>query len=332
MEPLVSILIPAYNAEQWIKDTIRSALDQTWERKEIIMVDDGSSDGTYSIAGGFGSKILKVVRQDNAGGPAARNKALSLAQGDFIQWLDHDDLLAPDKIALQIRAIEYGEDRRILLSSASGTFYYRHRKARFIANMLWQDLTPLEYLINKFEKNIWLQSGAWLVSREISEKAGPWWELRSPDDDGEYFCRIVMSSMKIKFVSNAKSYWRIGNYRSMSEKKSDEALDALFASTCRCIEHLRSLDDSERSRKACVQFIQDRLINFYPEKTEIVKKSFDLARELGGDLIPPPLKWKYAGIKKIFGYAAAKDISLRMPRIKASIINKYDRIMHRVGF
>src|SRR5437588_1977285 len=99
MSDLVSILIPAYNAERWIRQSILSAINQTWDRKEIIVVDDGSTDLTLSVAKSLESKSVKVVTQINAGACKARNKALSLAQGDFIQWLDADDLLHPEKIA-----------------------------------------------------------------------------------------------------------------------------------------------------------------------------------------------------------------------------------------
>src|SRR4029077_692185 len=106
MPPLVSILIPAYNAEKWIADTISSALAQPWPRKEIIIVDDGSTDQTLSIARQFTSKTVSVIAQKNQGASAARNKAFQLCQGDYIQWLDADDLLSPDKVAKQLKAAE----------------------------------------------------------------------------------------------------------------------------------------------------------------------------------------------------------------------------------
>src|SRR5207248_8968504 len=103
MKPLVSILIPAYNAEPWITDTIQSALAQTWMRKEIIIIDDGSTDQTLSIARQFASKTVSVIAQRNQGAAAARNKAFALSQGGYIQWLDADDLLSPDKIEAQVK-------------------------------------------------------------------------------------------------------------------------------------------------------------------------------------------------------------------------------------
>ena len=98
MKPLVSILIPAYNAERWIAETIQSALDQTSARKEIIVVDDGSSDQTLKIARRFACKTVSVVSQQNRGASATRNHALALSKGEYIQWLDADDLLGPTKI------------------------------------------------------------------------------------------------------------------------------------------------------------------------------------------------------------------------------------------
>ena len=106
MADLVSILIPAYNAEQWLAGTLISALAQTWPHVEVIVVDDGSKDGTLAIAKSFERRSVKVVTQPNMGAPAARNRALELAQGTYMQWLDADDLLEPTKISAQMRVAE----------------------------------------------------------------------------------------------------------------------------------------------------------------------------------------------------------------------------------
>ena len=120
MPPLVSILIPAYNAERWISDTIESALKQTWPNKEIIIVDDGSRDKTLAVARRFESDTVRVATQANQGAAAARNRAFSMCKGEYIQWLDADDLLAPDKIALQMAVLESGGNQRTLLSASWG--------------------------------------------------------------------------------------------------------------------------------------------------------------------------------------------------------------------
>ena len=123
MIPLVSILIPAYNSEKYISATLDSAIGQTWTRNEIIVVDDGSRDRTKEIAGRYADRNVKVVQGEHRGAAAARNVALSLAQGDYIQWLDSDDLLGPHKIARQIEAANRDGGEKTLYSCAVGRFY-----------------------------------------------------------------------------------------------------------------------------------------------------------------------------------------------------------------
>jgi glycosyltransferase involved in cell wall biosynthesis len=230
MAPLVSILIPAYNAEKWIRLTLKSALIQDYPNKEVILVNDGSTDHTLRIAKAFESRSVKVINQPNAGGPAARNKALEDAQGDYIQWLDHDDLPAPNKISTQLRSLERVQNDKVLFSCPFATFYYRIEKARLFESQLYQDLEPLDYFFIKFSMNTYFQSACSLVSRKLTEIAGPWWEIRSPDDDGEYFCRVVGVSKRVQFVPEARCYWRIGNAGSFCSawRKSRRALEIYF--------------------------------------------------------------------------------------------------------
>ena len=191
MNPLVSILIPAFNAQEWIADTLKSAIGQTWPRKEIIVVDDGSRDQTLAIARGLGSKEVSVVTQANQGAAATRNRAYSICQGDYIQWLDADDLLAPDKIARQMEAADRDAGRRMLLSSAWGYLMYRVHRADFVPTPLWCDLSPVEWLLRKLGQNLHMQTATWLVSRELTEAAGPWNTQLLGDDDGEYFYGVL---------------------------------------------------------------------------------------------------------------------------------------------
>ncbi len=196
MGDLVSILIPAYNAERWIAQTIQSALDQTWSNKEIIVIDDGSRDKTLAVARMFESKSVRVETQDNMGACATRNRSLSLAQGDFIQWLDADDLLDPGKIRHQMEAQERIPGSRVLFTSAWGRFYFCVSRARFTPGPLWADLEPVEWMIRKFETCDWMNPTAWLVSRKLIDMAGLWDERLSlsGDDDGEYVFRLVAAS------------------------------------------------------------------------------------------------------------------------------------------
>jgi len=329
MTPLVSILIPAYNAEPWIEETIRSALGQTWPNKDIIVVDDGSTDGTLTVIRRFESNGIRVVTQANQGAAVARNVALSLAQGDYIQWLDADDVLDLHKIERQLRKIETGFTERTLLSGAWGSFIYRPRKARFIPTLLWHDLSPVEWLVRKMNSNLHMQTDNWLVSRALTEAAGPWDHRLSHDDDGEYFCRVILASDGIQFVPEAKSYYRDTGSQSVSYIGGcDKKLESFFLSMKLHIQYLRSVEDSERTRLACLTHLHTWFPIFYPNRPDLMRKTQQLAASLGSQLSLPQATWKYAWIEKLFGFAAAKHTQSYYNRTKSSALRAWDKTMY----
>lgn len=330
MKSLVSILIPAYNAQGWVADSIRSALAQTWSRKEIMVVDDGSTDQTLSVARQFASKTVAVVTHKNEGAAAARNTALQLCQGDYIQWLDADDLLSPDKIGKQMKMAEQCP-KRTLISSGWGYFMYRPKKARFLPTALWCDLSPLEWLLRKWEGNLHMQTATWLVSRQLTSAAGPWDPRLLVDDDGEYFFRVVRLSDAIRFVPGSKVFYRAAasnrlSYIGLSNRK----MDAQFLSMKMQIGYLRSMEDSERVRAACVNYLRTWSVHFYPERPDLVEQAQQLAAELGGKLKMPRLRWKYAWMQPIFGYRLAKHAQLLLPEIRCSVASSWDKALFRL--
>jgi glycosyltransferase involved in cell wall biosynthesis len=119
--PLVSVVMPAFNAEARIGNSLASVLAQTYDRIEVIVVDDGSTDDTAEAARrllGGGRFPYRVERQENKGPSSARNRGWQLAQGEWIQLLDDDDLISPKKIALQVEALpELGEAPAFIVST-----------------------------------------------------------------------------------------------------------------------------------------------------------------------------------------------------------------------
>ena len=308
---------------------IASALNQTWRHREIIIVDDGSSDETLAIARQFESNEVRVVTQPNQGAAVARNTAYSLAQGDYIQWLDADDILEPHKIERQVRKIANGLSERTLLSGAWGYFIYRPSKAQFVPTPLWHDLSPVEWLIRKMGNNLHMQTDNWLVSRALSEAAGPWDRRLFRDNDGEYFCRVILASDGIQFVPEAKSYYRNAGFKSISYiGGSNKKLDSLFLSIKLHIQYLCSLEDSERTRSVCVTYLRTWLPYFHPNRPDLVQEAQQLACSLGGQLSLPKASWKYAWIEKLFGFATAKRARSRYNWIKSSALTTYDKMMY----
>jgi glycosyltransferase involved in cell wall biosynthesis len=103
--PLVSVVIPAYDAARWIRETIASALAQTYRPIEVLVVDDGSTDATVAIAGSFGTAV-EVIRQANSGAAAARNAGIARSRGEYVALLDADDVWDARKIEAQVRALD----------------------------------------------------------------------------------------------------------------------------------------------------------------------------------------------------------------------------------
>jgi glycosyltransferase involved in cell wall biosynthesis len=331
MTPLVSILIPAHNAEAWIADTIQSALAQTWPRKEIIVVDDGSKDQTRSVARQFASRGVSVVTQTNQGAAAARNRAYADSRGDYIQWLDADDLLAPDKIARQMEALKTCRGKQTLLSGAWAYFMFRPCKAAWSSTALYCDLSSVEWVLRKMEQNAFMLTPSWLVSRNLTEAAGPWDTRLSADDDGEYFSRVILASDGVQFVPEARVFYRISGVNSLSYLgQNNVKLESQLLAMRLQIDHLRATEDSKRVRAASLKFLQRSMICFYPERPDLVKQMEQLAGDLGGQLEAPQLSWKYAWIQKAFGWNAAKRTQRFYNQSKFSVLRSWDKLLFRL--
>ena len=328
LRPLVSILISGYNAEKWLAETLESAVGQSWPQKEIIFVDDGSTDGTASVAKKFASRGVTVISRENGGLCAGLNTAYGHCHGDYIQYLDADDLLVPDKIERQLAALRDNHTRRILLSSPWAPFYYRTRGARFVRNSFWEDLSPVEWLLRKMSEGTHMQNATWLVSRELAEAAGPWDTTLHYDQDGEYFTRVLLASEGTRFVPGTGIYYRNSgpgciSYIGNSNKKKE----SLFRSMKLHMRHLRSLEESERVRKACVSYMQNWYGVFYPSRMDIVSEIQELAAELGGQMHTPQLKRKYAWMRLVLGREVAQRAQTELPQLKVAAIRRYDKLM-----
>ena len=111
--PLVSVVIPAFNSERFLKDAIDSVLNQSYTNKELIVVDDGSSDGTVDLVKSYGDSV-RLICQENSGPGAARNRGVDASSGTYIAFLDSDDFWLPGKLAAQVSFLEQRPDCALL--------------------------------------------------------------------------------------------------------------------------------------------------------------------------------------------------------------------------
>jgi hypothetical protein len=220
---------------------------------------------------------------------------------------------------------------RTLLSCGWAYFMYRPRRAKFTPSPLWCDLTPAEWLTRKMGQNLHMQTATWLVSRTLTEAAGPWNTQLAVDDDGEYFCRVVLASDGVHFVPHAKVFYRmVGGSHLGYIGTSQRKVESQFMSMRLHIGYLLSLENSERTREACVSYLQTWLMTFYPDRPDIVKQAHDLAGTLDGHLQVPRLSWKYEWIRRLFGWGSAKRMRLLLPRVKWSVLRRWDQALSQM--
>ncbi len=328
-EPLVSILIPAFNAENVISFSIKSALAQTWEKKEVIVVDDGSTDHTCKVAeecARYGR--LSVVREPHRGASAARNAALRLSKGDYIQWLDADDFLAPDKISQQLQARSIDLSPKTLLSGAWGYFLYRTRKASFNPTALWSDLSPVEWLMEKFQKNLFMPNSTWLVSRHLSDTTGPWNEEISLDDDGEYFARMLQASDGVKFVSEAKALYRQSGAVSLSDTtRASAKLDSQFLSMKLQVGYLLAMEDSNRTRRSCVAYLQQCAQLFAVSQPDLVERVVEILANFDTKVTPSPGALPQTWSQTLLGWPGGRRFRRQLNETKWRVLRSVDRLL-----
>ena len=304
-DPLVSIIIPCYNAELWLIESIESALAQTWKNTEIIVVDDGSVDKSLSIACAYTSLGVQVISQPNMGASAARNRAYGKCRGEFIQYLDADDILKPDKIERQVNLLRNGR-KNCVASGEWARFCKSPNEAYFLPQPLWKDMNSVEWLVCAWEGHWMMHPAAWLVPRSVVETAGLWNEAVSLNDDGEYFARIILASEGIKFCWGAKSYYRSGNSTSLSASRSDEARKSAFQTLLSMTDSLLAIENTPRTRYACATVFQRFIYESYPDVPELRAKAETKVRELGGSRLEPAGGPLFEWMAAIAGWKAAK--------------------------
>ncbi len=201
-EPLVSVIIPTYNRAHLIADAVQSVLDQTYPNIEVIVVDDGSTDETVKVLDRFGDAVT-VLKQVNQGVAAARNTGIKAVQGDYISFLDSDDMFVPEKIARQMEtppgkdALHFCRLANVDLIEGSGI-----AKRMIGDNINWITTdaqgNALDQ-INDLAKGRYINVVGLLARREVVERIGDFDPRFSAGEDedwifrGALFCTIKLS-------------------------------------------------------------------------------------------------------------------------------------------
>ncbi|MEA5452431.1 glycosyltransferase family A protein [Leptolyngbya sp. CCNP1308] len=308
MKPLVSILIPCHNAAPWLAETLESALGQTWPNTEVILIDDGSTDDSLIVASQFDHPQLRIIAQRNQGAAATRNLALDLAQGEVIQFLDADDVLAPNKIEQQMALLEQHPD--CLISGAWGRFHRHPQEANFTPEPLWRNLAPVDWLVCAWSGHWMMPPAAWLVPRSLIQAAGPWQSSLSLNDDGEYFARVILASQGIRFCSAARSYYRSGNRNSLSGRKTVAAWASQYRALALQSQHLLAAEDSDRTRQVCANLMQRFIYEVFPAVPSLRNLAAKQVHRLGGATEKPMGGPLFQLMARLVGWRRAHHVQL----------------------
>lgn len=303
--PLVSVLIPCFNGRLFIAETLRSVMIQTYRPLEVIVVDDGSTDGSADEVRRFGD--VKLIRQQNAGAATARNVALAHSHGEFIQYLDADDLLSPDKIALQMSRLIGNSD--CIAVAEWGRFYRDPSETAFIPDKTWTDLDSLDWLALSREDGVGMMYPAmWLMPRGIADRTGPWNAAVSaaPGEDAEYFTRAVLAARRVLFCAGARTYYRsgIGGASSRRHFRSQALVIDL------CQQNTLAAEDSPRMRRGFAKAWQHLAHYAYPYDRVVALEALRKARALDPVEVRPGGGRVFQMLSALVGWKLARRLQV----------------------
>jgi glycosyltransferase involved in cell wall biosynthesis len=273
MPPQISVVIAAYNAERFLRETLESVLAQSLQNLEVIVVDDGSTDGTQQVLRSISDPRLTVLRQDNGGVSAARNAGLAVARAPYIFFLDADDLLTPDALSRMVRTLDNNPDRVACFghhikiaengSDLSMGSYIR-----------WKLLPADDTLRNLIAKNF--ICGAICVRADAARTVGGFDTTLRLGEDWEFWCRLALlgdfAAMPDDIVLMYRQRFSSANYRLRKSplRPNHQALDVIYSNPE--IRRRFSLSELQRRRRlaeidvfwvgARNEYMQRRMVGF----------------------------------------------------------------------
>ena len=300
---LVSVIIPAYNSAKTIEKTLQSVFDQDYESIEIIVVNDGSTDDTEQVLSQYFDKI-KYIHQANAGVSVARNTGYSVAEGEYIQYLDADDLLAKGKISIQIEALKNNNAEVAYGDWIKFTETDQAFKELEIVSREIQERAEIE-LITDF----WVPLAALLYKRTITEKIGAWNTKLPIIQDARYALDAALNKAIFIYTPGVMAYYRAHDSGSLSTKnKLSFMLD--------CFENAKQIDALWRTdyktdiekKKAIIQVLRFCVNEFSIHDKNKHKEAIDYILDIEPNYIPENSRGMRA-MSKLIGYRNAERIA-----------------------
>jgi glycosyltransferase involved in cell wall biosynthesis len=320
LDPLVTVIIPVYNAERYIATAIESIINQSYSNYELIVIDDGSTDNSFHIANQYQSAQVRIIKQQNKGASAARNQGLKLAKGEYIQFLDADDFLGKDKIKLQVELIYLKEDFLAL----GPTAYFNDGQDPFNASIKHEwfsegSHSPIDFLVKLYGADLvgknyggMIQPNSWLVPKVIIDRAGYWNENLSLDDDGEFFCRVILASKGILYAPQSLNYYRkFKSNQNLSSITTEHAFKSAITSTQLKYEHLYNFIEKSLLDQIFSRLYWAIAVELFPKNLKLYKEVKEKITQLSNEKINGYYTHTvfYRFVTRYFGWKASAWLS-----------------------
>lgn len=286
MNPLISIIMPAFNASMYIEEAILSVLQQTYEHWELIVVDDGSTDSTLHIAQSMANKDsrIKIFHQSNKGGCAARNEALKHILGDYVLYLDADDFLNKDKIRTHLQEIEeHNYQSDVVTFGACLRFLPTGKCVPSSMERLNRDYQPaIEAQITIWNRHFnSFPYSSYLIPIELIRKTGLWDEQLARSQDSEYMARVLFHASELHFIPNAYFYYRQVPDSVSSKPLSNKQLRSEVIVCDKISDLILATNSSENAKHACEVHYTDVLTAWYPQNRFLIQDICSAMRRKG---------------------------------------------------
>jgi glycosyltransferase involved in cell wall biosynthesis len=288
---------------------LESVFGQTWSAIEVIVVDDGSTDDSAAVISQFKRQNLKLIRKNNEGQTVALNVCLSNSTGDFIQYLDADDIISRDKIERQVERLI---DRPDCVASAEwARFHSGPAEAQFRAESVWRDLNPLDWLALSREGGLGMMFPAlWLVPRSLANRIGPWRPELTLNNDAEYFTRMLLSAKEVLFCEGARAYYRSGIQASLSGTRSRAGWISQTKVLDLCERRVLAAENSERMRKGFALSWQHFAHACYPYEPTFAEEALRRANQLYPITIEPDGGPTFRAVSRLLGWRLARRLQV----------------------
>lgn len=307
-EPLVSIIIPCYNAGAYIGQTLRSVINQTYTNIEIVIIDDGSTDDSLERIGEIEDNRIVLIKQANKGQGAASNVGVAMSKGEYIKFFDADDLMCREHIELQVKKIAGRKD--VVVSSEWYRFFNDDiATSVYATETVWKDLKPMEWLKKSLSQQYDMMAAwLWLIPRELLQNAGGWDERLSLNNDFEFSVRLLLHAKEVLFTRGAKVYYRSGRNSALSWSNSKAAYEAAILSTELACSYLIKAEASPEIYKICADRYQEWCFRIYPRFPDVLQLLEARVAQYGGSTRQMEGGRLFQKMSDIIGWKKAKRI------------------------